>query len=149
MKPNTEMKRVGARSQARMHRNRIFGKRHIVLAMALLASFGASAPAQTGDGTREPYHVMFPVQTRVIADGGGKSSNQYSVIVNGVPSTCPDGSLSGFNIVSFYRKPGTDGQGRPTLVQYDYACIHTDSGLEPVKQYLDKLLDDPIDDYII
>ena len=144
MKPNTEMTRACARSQARMDRERIFAKSHIALAVALLTSLAASAPAQSEvTGSREPDHIALPARTRVV-DGDGMSCNQYSVEVNGVKYACPDaGSLNGFNIVAFYRSPQTDPNElnkKPTLREYSHATIHTDNGLQPVKTYLDDLL---------
>jgi hypothetical protein len=142
MKPNTEMINTGARSQAPIHRERIVGKRRIALAMALLASLAASAPAETGGGTDEPYHVIFPVRTRVIGTDPKGSCNQYSVEVNGVKYNCGDGTLSGVNIVSFYRKPVLDAEKRPMLELYEAAYIHTDTGtgFQKVKEFLDQLL---------
>jgi hypothetical protein len=144
MKPNTERTRVGSRSQGRIDAEPFFGKRHIALAVALLASLAASAPAQTGGGSGEPYHTILPVRTRVIAGAGLASCNQYSVVVNGVWYHCPDGSLSGFNIVAFKRQPVADANGRETLGLYKYATIHTDTGkgLQEVKDYLHGLLND-------
>jgi hypothetical protein len=96
MKPTTKMTSVSSRSRARMHREPLFRKSHIALAVALLAWLAASAPAQTGGGTREPEHVIFPVRTRVVVNGGR-------------------------------------------------ATVHTDTGegLQPVKSYLDALLNAP------
>ena len=145
MKPNTEMTHTRSRSQGRRHREPFFGKRHIVLAVVLLASLAASAPAQS-EGSGEPHHTIFPVHTRVIAGNGLDSCNQYSVEVNGESYHCPDGPLTGFNIVSLKRAPGMDAAGWPTLDLYEYKTIRTDGGgdhpLKPVADYLDILLDD-------
>jgi hypothetical protein len=142
MNPHTEMKHVGSPSQARRHRKPFFGKSHIALAMALLASLAASAPAQSEE-SGEPHHIIVPVRTRVIGADPKGSCNQYSVEVNGVKYNCGDGSLSGVNIVSFYRQPAMRN-GWPTLGLYEYRAIHTDqgTGFQPVKDYLDHLLND-------
>jgi len=148
MKPNTVMTRARARSRSRMHREPFFGKSHIVLAAALLASLAASAPAQA-QGSGEPHHIIVPVRTRVIVGDGMGSCNQYSVEVNGVKYACPDGSLSGFNIVAFYRVPGTDDNGMETLKLYKHAAIHTDGNMDKVKDCLDELLNDPEKDLLV
>jgi hypothetical protein len=141
MKPNTITTYTRSRSQGRRHREPTFGKTHIALAVALLASLAASAQAQS-EGSDEPHHVILPVRTRVIGADPKGSCNQYSVEVNGNSYHCTDGLLSGFNIVSFNRVPVTDADGWPTLKLYDYKTIHTDAGaLKPVKDYLDLLLD--------
>jgi hypothetical protein len=113
--------------------------------MVLLASFAASAPAQS-EGSGEPHHTIFPVHARVIAGNGLDSCNQYSVEVNGESYHCPDGPLTGFNIVSFKRTPRVDAAGWPTLDRYQSTTIRTDGKgdrpLKPVADYLDTLLDD-------
>jgi hypothetical protein len=62
MKPNTMITRGGSRSQRRRHREVSFGKRHIALAVALLGSFAASAPAQTGEEPASPSTLFFPCE---------------------------------------------------------------------------------------
>jgi hypothetical protein len=143
MKPNTIITRGGSRSLGRRHQEPFFGKRHIALAVGLIALL--AAPSQS-EGSDEPYHVIFPVHTRVIAGNGLDSCNQYSVEVNGKSYHCQDGPLTGFNIVSFKRAPGMDAAGWPTLDLYEYKTIRIDGGgdrlLKPVADYLDTLLDD-------
>jgi hypothetical protein len=83
----------------------------------------------------------------VVAGTGKEGCSEYSVQVDGKIYTCDEavnGHISGFNIVAFNRQPATDANAQKMLQEYKCATFHTDTrDLQPVRQYLQDLVDDP------
>jgi hypothetical protein len=99
MRPNTEMTRVSSRPTGRMDAEPFFGKSHIVLAVALLVSLAASAPAQSEEGPAI-------AESSGLAEGQNAASGQSitedsPVLVpfnTRVEQSCSDGNHPGIEV---------------------------------------------------